>query len=111
MDGVRARGKGAGAPGSWTYQARLGWHALGLIGLPLEGRIVDWWTIKKSWLRPFDLKPQAISEALLAAFCTFGSTFGPSQTISEPLEAYCNYAEVGEPAPMVVTRRTRKQFS
>ena len=40
---------------------------------------------KKSWLSPFDLEPQTISEALLAAFGTFEATFGPSQTISEPL--------------------------
>ena len=46
---------------------------------------MDWWTIKKSWLRHFDLKPQAISEALLAAFGNLGSTFGSSKTTSEPL--------------------------
>ena len=40
---------------------------------------------KKSWLSPFDLEPQTILEALLAAFGTLGSTFGPSKTIPEPL--------------------------
>ena len=40
---------------------------------------------KKLGLIPFDLEPQIISEALLKAFGTLGSTFGPSQTVSEPL--------------------------
>ena len=33
------------------------------------------------WLRHFDLGPQAIPEALRAAFGNLGSTFGPSKTI------------------------------
>ena len=39
------------------------------------------------WLKlpPVDLEPQTISEALLAAFRTLESTFGPFKTISEPL--------------------------
>ena len=40
---------------------------------------------KLSGLPPVDLEPQTISEALLEAFGTLGSTFGPSQTVSEPL--------------------------
>ena len=42
-------------------------------------------TPSKFWLRHFDLEPQTISEALLAAFRTLESTFGPSKTMSEPL--------------------------
>ena len=42
-------------------------------------------TPNKSGLPPVDLEPQTISEALLKAFGTLGSTFGPSQTVSEPL--------------------------
>ena len=45
---------------------------------------MDWWTIQKSWLRHLDLGPQAIPEALRAAFGDLGSTFGPSKTMSGP---------------------------
>ena len=55
-------------------------ESIGSIG-DIGANFLDWWTMIFFLLRPFDLGPQVIPEALRAALRDLGSTFGPSETL------------------------------